>query len=323
MKPDFRVVANAKDVTKAIRDRLLTLTVIDEDGFSADRAEITVDDRDGLVAFPEMDATLDISLGFSGNLTFLGRYAVDGVAGTGPRQTMTITATAADMKGDIRAPKTRAWEDVTLKDIVARIAAEARLSPVVGKSVATAHWPYVAQTAESDLHFLTRLSGTLDATTKPAGGRLIVQRRGEGKTAAGDQIEPVKLTPMRLSEWNWKLDAREDYGTCEAEWSDTGGGARQKITKGTGTPLKKLRHVFASSAEADRAASAELSRAARAGLTLKGRIAGFEPALFAGGLLSIDGLRAEMNGEWHVARVVHELGAGLTTKFEALKARQG
>nr|WP_290428753.1 contractile injection system protein, VgrG/Pvc8 family [Defluviimonas salinarum] len=300
----------------------MSITLIDEDGVSADRAEIVIDDRDGRVAFPEMDATLDIALGFRpGALTPMGRFAVDGVSGTGPRQTMTVSATAADMKGAIRAPKTRAWENVTLSAIVATIAAEAGLDPVVGESVRTALWPYLAQTAESDLHFLTRIAATLDATTKPAGGRLIVQRRGEGRTAAGDAMTPVALAASRLSDWRWKLDAREDYGAVEAEWADTAGGTTHKVTKGAGKPVRKLRHVHASAGEAERACAAELARAGRAGLTLTASLAGFEPGLFAGGAVTVTGLRPELDGDWHVARVVHELCNGLTTKFEALKAK--
>lgn len=41
----------------------------------------------------------------------------------------------------------------------------------------------------------------LDATAKPAGSALIVQRRGKGKTAAGDLIAPVALSRDRLSSW--------------------------------------------------------------------------------------------------------------------------
>ena len=52
----------------------------------------------------------------------------------------------------------------------------------------------------------------------------IVQRRGEGKTAAGDVLTPPVITPARLSRWTWSLDGREVYGAVEALWSDTGTG---------------------------------------------------------------------------------------------------
>lgn len=318
MIPAFSIVANGTDATGTLADRLLSLQIIDEDGEKADRAEITVDDRDGRVSFPDLNTTLVIALGYRfGPLFEMGQFTVDGVSGDGPRQTMTISATAADMKSDIRAPRTRAWENSTLADIVKTIAAEAKLKAVVGQSVAGAHWQYLAQTAESNLHFLTRIASTLDATTKPAGGRLIVQKRGEGKTAAGDAMSATLITKARLKAWRWRLDGRETYKSVEVEWSDTTGGAVHKVIKGSGTPKKVLRHRYASQEEATRAAKAEFDRAGRAGLTLSGTLAGFDPALFAGGLAAISGLRPEVDGDWQLTRVTHELGHGLVTAFEA------
>lgn len=49
---------------------------------------------------------------------------------------MTVTATAADMTGAIRAPKTRPWEDKTLADIAGQIAGEAGLAPMVEAGIA-------------------------------------------------------------------------------------------------------------------------------------------------------------------------------------------
>lgn len=322
MTPAFRISAGGSDVTGTFNDRLLSLTLTDEDGEKADRLEIEVDDRDGRVEFPDMETTLDIWLGFRGaGLTYMGQFTVDGVAGAGPAQRMLITATAIDMKSDARAPKTRAWEDKTLQDIVATIAAEAKLKPVVGDSVASAHWAYLAQTAESDLHFLTRIAATLDATAKAGGGALIVQKRGEGKTATGDTITPEAVGKASLSSWSWKVDGRAEYKQVEAEWSDTATGQRRKVVRGSGKPVQRLRHVFASAEEATRACEGELGRAGRAALTISADLAGFSPGLFAGGIVQLSDLRAELNGDWHIQKVTHTLSAGLRTSFDGRMAR--
>ena len=321
MKPQFRLMVAGENATGAVADRLLGLVVTDEDGSSADRLEIELDNRDGRLAYPDTEAQIDLSLGFAGQeLAFMGRFAVDGVSGSGPRQTMRITATAADLKGEIRAPRTRAWEGKSLRDIVATIAGEAGLRPVVGDSVAGKVWPYLAQTAESNLHFLTRLAATLDATAKPAGGALLVQRRGEGKSAAGDPLTPPSLTPARLSYWDWEFKGRAVYRAAEAEWTDIATGTTHKVKVGQGTPLKKLRHPYATEAEASRAAEAAVSGAARAAMTLTATLAGFEPGLMGGGSVTLSGLvPPELNGEWHLESVTHELRAGLITSFRAKK----
>lgn len=324
MTPAFRIVVAGEDRTATIADRLISILVTDEDGSKADRVEIELDDRDGRLAFPEIEARLEISLGFRGQpLALMGIYAVDGVSGDGPRQGLRITATAADLKGDIRAPRTRSWQDRTLGDIVAAIAGEAGLRPLVGESIAATAWDFLAQTAESNLHFLTRIAAELDATCKPAGGTLLVQRRGEDRSAAGDALTPPRIARQRLVDWSWSWKGRAVYRSAEAEWSDLATGITHKVKAGSGLPLKKLRHPFASEAEATRAAEAALSGAERAAMELRAALAGFEPGLLGGATVNVTGLRPELNGDWHLKSVTHRLdGAGLVSEFQAERGKE-
>lgn len=322
MTPAFRVMVAGQDVTGSLADRLLSLTVTDEDGGKADRVEIEVDDRQGRVALPDLNAMLAVSLGYRDRpLAMMGIYAVDGVSGSSPPQVMRISATAADLKGDIRSPKTRAWENKTLSEIVKVIAGEAGLNPMVGKSVAQARWKYLAQQAESDLAFLTRIAADLDATAKPTTGALIVQRRGDGLTAAGDVLPVPMLLGSDLTEWDWSIDTREIYKKVEATWSIASTGQSGLATKGDGKPVLRLRHSHGSAEEAERAAEAKLKGAARAAMTLKARLSRFEPGLLAGAsVTTIMMPRLELNGLWHIATVQHELtSGGLVTSFTTKK----
>lgn len=323
MIPDFRLIANGTDVTATLRDRLLGLVVSDEDGETADRLEITLDDRDTRIALPEINAELDVALGFRatgltgmGGLTGLGTFAVESVSGSTPPQTLRITAVAVDLKASARAPRTRAFEARTLAQIVTEIAGDAGLTPVIGASIRDHAWPFLAQSAESDLHFLTRIARQIDASAKAANGRLIVVRRGEGTTAEGTPLDPVVVPHSALSDWRCTLKSREVDGSVQADWSDTAGGARPRVTAGTGTPVRLLRQTFASQPEASRAAEAALRRARREALELQASGA-FQPGLFAGGLLRVPGLRPEFDGDWVLTRVRHSLGKGLTTEFTA------
>ncbi|WP_235820052.1 hypothetical protein [Phaeovulum veldkampii] len=56
-------------------------------------------------------------------------------------------------------------------------------------------------------------------------------------------------------------------------------------------------------------------------MTISAEIAGFAPALLAGGSVTLTGLRPELNGAWHVTSARHRLGQGLTTTFEARKGQ--
>lgn len=254
----------------------------------------------------------------------MGIYAVDGVSGRGPVRTLSITATAADLLGEIRAPQTRSWVDKTLEEIVRTIASETGLRAVVSTSLRSIRWPYLAQTAESNVHFLGRIAAELDAICKPAGGVLLVQKRGEGISAAGDQLTPPSLAPNRLSGWSWSYKGRTVYRAAEAEWTDIATGVTHKVKAGSGKPVRRLRHPFATEAEATRAVDAVLSGAGRAEIELSASLSGFEPGLLGGGSVEVSGIEPELDGEWHLKSVTHRLdGSGLVSEFEAERGKDG
>ncbi len=144
----FRILADGTDVTANFQDRLISLTLIDEVGQNADQAEIVVDDRDYMIALPQTGAKLQIALGFVAERVEIGTYVVDEVSGAFGPDSLTISARAVDMTGSIRARKTRTWTDVTIADIVAKIAAEEGLEAQVSDSLKARFHAWLAQTSE-------------------------------------------------------------------------------------------------------------------------------------------------------------------------------
>ena len=317
MTPDFRILANDQDVTATLRDRLLSLTLTEQDGETADKLEITLDDRDFAIAEPEIDARLQVWLGPRGRLSDMGQFSVEGFSFSGPPNTLRVTATAVDLKSPVRVPTTRAWEDRTLGQIAAEIAGRSGLRVVISPKLAQLRFPYLAQTAESDLHFLTRLTRDLDATAKAAGGRLVVAARGDDVTAGGDPKTPVQVTRGDLVSWSYDKSGRAREGAVAAEVQLTGSAERKRITEGDG-PARVLRHPATSEDAARASARAARDRSKREEDTLEAALARFEPALFAGGRVEMSGLRPATDGVWHVAQVRHTLGGGaLLTDFKA------
>ena len=90
MQPDFSITVDGRqDATSAIRDRLVAVSVTDEEG--PDSAEVRPDDRDGPLEPPRKGSDLEISLGYrSGRLTKTGRYTVDEICLEGPPYTLVI-----------------------------------------------------------------------------------------------------------------------------------------------------------------------------------------------------------------------------------------
>ncbi|TRD18404.1 phage late control D family protein [Palleronia caenipelagi] len=317
MQIAFQIRADGADITGRVNDRLLGLSVIDEAGAQADRAEITLDNRDMRLALPSGGAVLEIALGYRGALVALGRFVVDEVTGGIGPDTITLHAKAADMLGPIRARKTRAWTDQTLGQIARTIAGEHGLTAKVAASLASVAYPYLAQTAESDLNLLTRLARDLDAVAKPAGGALVVLPRDATESAGGTALPVTPIQRSEITSGRWKITGRGLYGKVTAQWGDRGAGAVQTVTEGDGTPVLALRHRHPTEEAARRAARAALTRNTRAAGQIDLTLGGFRGDLMAGAEIGIAGLLPELDGRWRLTRVTHRLGTTLATSLTA------
>ena len=118
MKPDFRIVIGGRqDITDLVRDRLLSLSVTDEAGQQSDLVELRLDDRESAIALPHKGVKMKVSLGYEGQkYTETGEYTVDEFALSWPRRELVIRARGADFRAELKAQKTRSWDDVTLED---------------------------------------------------------------------------------------------------------------------------------------------------------------------------------------------------------------
>lgn len=312
----YQIIADGTDVTAKFQDRLISLTIIDEAGEEADRAEIVVDDRDYLVALPKTGVKLKIALGV-GELVETGSFVVDEVSGEITPAVMTISAKAADMLGSIRARKTRSWRDVSIDGIVGQIAGEHGLKPQVSDSLKAQFYPYLAQTSESDLNFLTRLAGDLDAVAKPAGGSLLFLKRGEGKAADGTDLPVFTIHRAAMNSGSWQATGRGRYNRVCAEWGERNTATTHKVTVGDAEPELTLRHRYATEAAAKRAAKAALEKSHRASSRINIELGGFRGDLMAEARVNLTGIKPELSGEWLITRVTHSLTDTLSTSFEA------
>ena len=85
-----------------------------------------------------------------------------------PRR-LVIRATAAELpsRSSLKAPRCRAWDEVTLGSLVATVASEHGYEARVDPSLADSPIAHVDQVAESDLHLLRRVAGQhYDATVR-------------------------------------------------------------------------------------------------------------------------------------------------------------
>lgn len=337
MQPTYRIYADDKEITAAIRDRLIELTVTNEAGIQSDELKITLDDRrraDGAIAeLPRIGTVLTVSLGYAETrLVPLGRFIVDEVEMRSPPATLTVSAKAADMVGPFRSPKTRSWDATTLGKLVETIAAEhqyqARIDPQLG-SIAI---PHLDQTEESDMALLTRLAAKHDAVAKPVDGLLVLAKIGAAKSLTGQALPVLSLRASELADWRYRHSARKPGGSgstserdtqkppttaaggARAYWWDTEKGECREVTTGQ-PPFEDIRYVHASEAEARAAAAARKSSGERGQGELSLSLPG-DPRLAAEGRLTID-LRPGIPMDWRIKRAEHRISAqGYTMQVE-------
>ena len=198
LTPDFRVRVAGEDLTSRIRPGLVSLVVTTTVDRESDEAEIAIADELDAVVLPRRGRIVEVEMGYvETGLVSLGRFVHDrSEIDAAPRQ-LRIRAAAADFTSSTasKAPRTRAWSDTTVGQIVSTIAAAHGLEAAVAPSLSAALVAHVDQTAESDLHFVRRLARRYDAIAKVVAGRLLFA--ASAPTTSARSRAP--LPPVRLS----------------------------------------------------------------------------------------------------------------------------
>lgn len=332
--PTFRITANQSDITDALRERFGSLRLSDKAGVESDEVVITLADHDpsAPIALPPTGAELHVWLGYDTRADDMGVYVVDSIEISWPPNQLKIVAKAAPMaesdsgQGSTRlmlqTKKTRSWEaGTTLGDMVSAIASEHSLEPAVQSVMAGITLPHVDQVNESDMNLLTRLARDHDGIVKPAGGTLLLARRGSSQTAGsgGQALPTVAITPEMVSSGRMKLAKRGKAGSVVARWRDTDAATTLEITEGEGEPVQRLQAIHPDEESARAAARSELNRGARGEQVLKLTLPG-RTDLMAEGRLQLSGFRAGADGEWLITQVDHQMdssGYKCTVQAEA------
>jgi phage protein D len=331
VQPAITILANEADITLAIQDRLRSIRFTDSTGMESDTLEIVLADHDPAapLRIPPKGAELELFLGYDASTRRMGLFACDEIEKSGWPGTMTLRARAAIYektpkgKTDLQTQKTRSWPKGTkLGDMVAKIAKEHGMEPAVAKSLKATVLPHLDQTDESDISFLLRVAKTYDAAVKPGGGKLVLAKRGESKSASGEDLPVVLMTADQVTDWRYNESSKEAPGGVIAYWHDTKGARKKEVKVGDDDPTKRLRHHFPTEAAAKAAAQAEYDKRKRGEIKFSGSLPG-DPNLMAEGRLVLSGFGAGPDGEWLLTSVTHELSDnGYRCQIEAEKPNE-
>lgn len=318
MTPDFKVIAAGVNITDLIGERLLALVVDDHAGFRSDTVEITLDDRGNAIELPSRGVPLTVFMGYrETSLAPMGVFTADEVVAKGPPDRVIIRGKAVNLGGPIKEQKTRNWDYKTIGDIVNTIASEHGLEPKVAPALRPFLYAHVDQVDESDINLLTRIAKDHDAIATVKGETLLFIGKGEGKTASGLSMVPRPISKSGELRWSMTLASRGNFKSVKAHWHNEGTGKKETVTAGEGSPGKRLRHVYATRSEAEKAAKAKLDELKRGtnlfNITMPG-----DPTVAAEGQTIASGFRTGVNGLWSVTSTRHEIsGGGFTTSIQA------
>lgn len=325
MRPDFKIEAQDKDITKLVNDRLVSLCVTDDEGITSDLLEIVLDDRDNRLIIPPANSELKVWLGYKGEeLFYRGLFVFDEYELDGKPDQVTLRAKAAHagnsktvkgIEAKLKDQLTRSWTGQTLESIAGQIATEAGLTPRVFPDLGKEVIAQVDQTAESNRNLLTRLARERNAVFKVSGGYLLFVPRGQDKRYSGATIEPVYLYygakpkaakyASALTKWHLVKSESNAYRGVQASWHDIDRAEQLSVIVGDSNgPVKILKGNYPNADEAGRAAAAELDRITRGKSAPTFTMPG-QPLLGAESIVEVSGLRSEFNGQWTVKKADH------------------
>ncbi|WP_406834047.1 phage late control D family protein [Pseudomonas asiatica] len=327
MKPVFQIVADGKDITALINDRLLLLRTSDKPGMEADEFELRIDDRAQAVTLPSRGAKIEVFLGYSAQaMARLGSYTVDEVEVTGPPDTITLRGKASDMRGSGKTTRSGSWEDVALAKIVSDVAARNGWEP--GCTVQT-KVPRVDQRNESDFNFITRLAKQYDCTAKVANGKLVVLPRQGRQSASGKAIGTVTISRADVSRYSFRLGDRSTQKAVKTQHQDKATGKLNVVELGnddapTGLPgVHTDRHIYPNKSAAEQAAKARLAAFNRSTAAVRLEMVG-RTDLFAERTITAQGFKNGLDGEYLVDSVEQVFTAsGWTTTVECNGGKKG
>ncbi|SFB30389.1 phage late control D family protein [Azotobacter beijerinckii] len=317
--PICRVVVDGRDITAAVVQRLIGISLTDNRGLEADTLDLQLSDHDGLLAIPPRGVTVQLWLGWSDSgLTYKGSYTVDETEHSGAPDVLSIRARSADLRKGLKTKRERSWDAVTLGDVIKTIASGNGLEVVIAPSLAQIPLAHLDQANESDANLLARLGEQHDAIATVKAGTLLFMPAGKSTTASGLPLPHIALTRADGDQHRLLQADRDSYSGVRAYYYEVNSAEKKEAIAGGEDNLKDLRHVYTDQASALNAARAEWSRLQRGTATLSYTLAKGRPDLIPELTYSLTGIKAEIAAiTWLGSHVAHSFTAdAYTTSLE-------
>lgn len=343
MKPYFRLTVQGVDITDAVNDRLLSLTVSDHLGMVNDTFALSLDDRpmaDGsdMPMLPH-GATIDVEMGYEigdgvinpfDGLKRMGSFIVDEIEVTegSDGRAMNITGRATSTNYSfVKKPRSDEgkWRNITLAEIVDTICKRNNLKPRIHEDcdqiVMVAN-----QTNRSDADFLSDLALDYNCVMKVQDGWMYFAPTDKLTEVMLPNLVPDDVNVNRTDVLGWKFtwQGRANFTGVQAKWLDKDKNLVTTESSYT-TPHPDgaacwftITEVFPTQSDAVQAANSRKRQLDYQRATLHFNAIGY-PLLMAGSILHLKGRwRSEVPEDWRIITANHKFdSSGYTTDVEA------
>lgn len=234
------------------------------------------------------------------------RCSIDGDPESG--STLTIECRAADLSDKAKAVDSGHWDDTTLGAIVDDVAGKMGLSAVVDPDLRSIAVAYRTRLDEPAVAFLTDLADDFGGAIKIAGGKVVVTKRGSGRSASGATLPTLTFTHGPEYHFNFEFEPRgDDAESVGAWWDEETGSWRDETDEGSGKGRFATAHPWPSKSEAKHGAKAKRGEHKRKSAT--GSVEGpGDPAAVAGCPVVVTGYGPDADGTaWIAESIDHEI----------------
>lgn len=265
--PTFSIIAEDKNITAEVAKYLTDLSFVDYGVTDEDPQsdKLTINLVSPTMKLPPKGAKLRFAIGFDSYLVDKGLFIVDSVSLQGPPRSLSITALATPSDNtkhpvNMQSQKTRAWDNMTIGEIVKTIAQENGLQPSVSPELSGEMPGHLDQLYANDAEFLAKLALQYNAISKATGGHWIFTPQGTGKTVNGKPLPEITITPDGKTNWQFShrsksksrnKSAKGNKGTLVVPYIDIATGNHMTLTSGTGEPRQVVGVTKTSKEEAE------------------------------------------------------------------------
>ena len=295
--PYFQILANGEDKTSFISKNLISISFKDEANSQSDEITIKVA---GEFKRPSYKDELKLWFGYKEDATIFncGTFIVQTTTKENDN-ILTITATGADFAGSLKEKRNKTYESMSIGQIVGDIASRNGLE--VNTDFDKEFVLHLAQSDESDLHFLNKLAKEHNAIFNIKNQTLIFKKKIK-EAKKNEDLPTYTINKKDTLSLSIKTSSKTLYNSCKAIWQDTKANKTKEIISGSGEPCINMRGTFKDEADAKLKADAKLQKANQG--IISGSVSLEGGAYYAGGKLNLVGT-LEDDGEYQIKSIDH------------------